>query len=256
MTQLSKYLEWEKSKYLILPLLVIFIFYLLMDKLIMKWYTRHGQSVEVPHVVEMTFEGARTLLEQNDLKIVEEAKKFDKNYRAGIIISQNPKPYAQVKKRRRVYVIVSKGEPTVEMTPLIGNSEKNAIFEIRRLGLQLRYTMYEYSEHFPDGVVIDQSIPIGKEVKLGEFIDLIVSMGRPPDRFIVPDLIGRSLSDAKQIIQKAGLTLGNVTYQIENDLLPETTIAQSLTPNTEVSQGDTVNILVSKLQSTPEDNYE
>ena len=70
------------------------------------------------------------------------------------------------------------------MPRLIGSSEKNAIFEINRLGLKVRYIRNEYSEHFPDGVVINQSIPIGNEVKLGEYIDLIISMGRLPDHFL------------------------------------------------------------------------
>lgn len=248
-------IKWHKTKYIIIPFLIISIFYILLNDFIMPWYTRHGQSIEVPDIVEMTYEGARTLLKQNHLKIVEKAKKFDTRYRSGIVISQNPKPYSQVKKGRRIYVLVSKGEPTVEMPRLIGNSEKNAIFEINRLRLEVRHIKYEHSTHFPDGVVSGQSIPIGAEVKLGEPVDLIVSLGQFPDRFIVPNLIGRSLKDATKVILQAGLTLGNVSYQVENDLLPETVIDQSLEANTEVSQGDTLNLLVSKLSTASKDDY-
>jgi len=131
-------IRWNKSKYLIIPLLAILVLYIFFDDILMPMYTRHGQSIEVPNVVEMTYEGARTLLQQNDLKIVEKAKKFDIHYRSGIVISQNPQPFSQVKKGRRIYVIVSKGEPTVEMPLLIGNSEQNAIFEINRLGVVIQ----------------------------------------------------------------------------------------------------------------------
>ena len=58
-----------------------------------------------------------------------------------------------------------------------------------------------------------------------------------------------------QSSSEAGLTLGNVTFQVESELLPETTIDQSLEPLTEVSQGDTINLLVSKLPSMPDENY-
>ena len=114
---------------------------------------------------------------------------------------------------------------------------------------------YEHSEHFHDGVVIHQSIPIGQEVKVGESIDLIVSLGQFPDKFIVPNLIGRSLQEAKKEIQQAGLALGNVSYQVENDFLPETVIAQSIEAGTEVSQGDTLSLLISKLSTTSEDDF-
>ena len=250
-----KKIKWDKSKYFIVPILTILMLYILFNDFLMPVYTRHGQSIEVPNLIEMTYEGARTLLGQHDLKIVEKAKKFDDRYRAGIVISQNPKPFSVVKKGRRIYVIVSKGEPTIEMPRLIGNSQQNAVFEINRLGLKVRYVSYEHSEHYYEGVVLNQSIPIGKEVKLGQSIDLIISWGQFPDKFIVPNLIGRSLKDAKQEIQQAGLTLGNVSFQVENDLLPETVIDQSKEANAEVTRGDTISILISKLASPTEEDF-
>ncbi|MBD3287844.1 PASTA domain-containing protein [candidate division KSB1 bacterium] len=248
-------IHWDKSKYIIIPLLSILIAYILVNDFIMPAYTRHGQEIEVPNTIEMTYEGARTLLQQNDLEIVEQAKKFDARFRSGIVISQNPHPYSKVKKGRRIYVIVSKGEPTLQMPRLIGSSEKNAVFEIEQLGLEVRYITYEHSEHFPNGVVIHQSIPIGEEVKVGKTIDLVVSLGQFPDKFIVPNVIGRSLKDARKIIRRSGLTFGSVSYQVNDDLLPETIIDQSLEPNTEVSQGDTLNLLVSTLGSGMEEEF-
>jgi len=250
-----KMIKWDKSKYFIIPFLSILVVYILFNDFIMPVYTRHGQSIEVPNLIEMTYEGARTLLEQNDLEIVEKAKKFDDRFRAGIVISQNPKSYDVVKKKRRIYVIVSKGEPTIEMPRLIGSSEKNAVFEIERLGMKLRYIRREHSDHYHDGVVLNQSIPIGREVRTGQSIDLIVSMGKPPDEYVVPNLIGRSLKNAKMELLKSGLALGNVSYQIQNDLLPETVIAQSKEAETEVTQGDTISLLISKLATTAKDDF-
>ena len=239
--------KWDVSKYILVPILIVLILFIIFNEIIMPIYTRHGQATEVPNVVEMTYEGARTLLENNDLKIVESAKKFDINYRAGIVISQNPLALTQVKKGRRVYVIVSKGEPMVEMPRLIGVSEQNAIFEINRLDLILGNIQYEHSDRYPNGVVSDQSVSPGDEIRLGESIDLLVSLGRFPDNFIVPHLIGRSLKDAKKVIQQAGLVLGTVNYEEADELLPETVISQSIEANQEVRRGEVINISVSKL---------
>ena len=243
-------LSWPLVKYPLYILVISIFIYFLMDWFLMPLYTRHGQAIEVPDVSQMTYEGARTLLRQRGLEIVEKEKKFDIHYRAGVVISQYPEPGSPVKKGRRVYVIVSKGEPTVEMPKVIGESEQNAIFKLNQIGLKVRHVSYEHSEHFPEGVVIDQSAKIGEEVKLGDFVDLYVSLGKFPDQFIVPDLIGHSLDDAKKIIQKAGLTLGIVTYREEAELLPETVIEQSIEANTQVSQGEAVHIVVSKLPET------
>ncbi|MBN1154202.1 PASTA domain-containing protein [candidate division KSB1 bacterium] len=242
--------NWEVSKYILVPILLFLILFLIFNEIIMPIYTRHGQAVEVPNVVEMTYEGARTLMEQNDLEIVESAKKFDENYRAGIVISQNPQAFTQVKKGRRIYVIVSKGEPTVEIPRLIGLSEQNAIFEINRVKLELRNIHYEHSDHYLNGVVSDQSILAGSEVKIGEPIDIVVSLGRFPDNFIVPYLVGRSLNDANKVLQQAGLVLGDVRYEMADQLLPETIISQSIAPNTEVNRGQAIHVVVSKLPTS------
>ena len=111
--------KWEVSKFIFVPILILLILFIIFNEIIMPIYTRHGMAIEVPNVVEMTYEGARTLLQQNDLKIVESAKKFDIRYRSGIVISQNPEAYSQVKKGRRIYVIVSKGEPMVQIPRLV-----------------------------------------------------------------------------------------------------------------------------------------
>lgn len=239
--------KWEVSKFIFVPILIILILFILVNEIIMPIYTRHGMAIEVPNVVEMTYEGARTLLQQNDLEIVESAKKFDTQYRSGIVISQNPEAFSEVKKGRRIYVIVSKGEPMVEIPRLIGLSEQNAIFEINRLELKLRHLRYEHSDHFPNGVISDQSISIGEEIKLGDPIDLVVSLGRFPDEFIVPSLVGRSLKDADRVLKQAGLTLGNVEYEQAENLLPETVISQSIEANTEVNQGEVIDLVISKL---------
>jgi eukaryotic-like serine/threonine-protein kinase len=243
---------WEKTKYIIVPILIIFVIYIFLNDFFMPWYTRHGQAIEVPNVVEMTYEGARTLLDKSELQIVEKEKKFDLQFRAGTVISQNPRTKSLVKKGRRVYVIVSKGDPSVEMPKLISQSEKNAIFEISRQGLQSGNVSYEHSSSYPEGVVINQSIPAGDNVKVGEVVDIVVSLGQFPDRFIVPSLVGRSLKDARKIIMQAGLTFGNVSYQVMPDLLPETVIDQSLQANTEVTQGASLNLLISSLPTEEE----
>ncbi|NOZ56533.1 MAG: hypothetical protein GXO73_07065, partial [Calditrichaeota bacterium] len=48
----------------------LILFYLLMDRIVMPAYTRHGQAIDVPDVTNMTFETARSVLEEHKLKAV------------------------------------------------------------------------------------------------------------------------------------------------------------------------------------------
>ena len=52
-------------------------------------------------------------------------------------------------------------------------------------------------------------------------------MGRPPDRFSVPDVVGKSLDLAKRLIRQSGLQVGDVVFEVRENLVPETVISQS-----------------------------
>ena len=78
-------------------------------------------------------------------------------------------------------------------------------------------------------------------------INITLSVGPEPEAFVVPQLEGRTLQDAVLKIQQAGLRLGQLTYTIVPDLLPETVIRQSLQANTIVEKGATIDLELSSL---------
>jgi eukaryotic-like serine/threonine-protein kinase len=253
---MSVKMSWFKiGRFLLIVFLLMICLYVIFDQIIMPVYTRHGQEIIVPDLTNSFYEDARDILDQLGLQIIEESKKFDVNnvFPIGVVMTQTPKPNSKVKKGRRVYVIVSKGEPTIEMPDLVKKSERNATFLLNNKGLLLGEIFFEFSDVFPAGVVADQNIPPGTEIKPGMYVDLTISSGRFPDRFIVPDIVNRNFIDAKKIIFQSGLTLGAISFELRGDLLPETVITQSIQPNMEVSQGDTINLIVSKLPLQIED---
>ncbi len=252
-------MKWVKLiRFFIFLFLLLIFLYVIFDQLIMPVYTRHGQEIIVPNLTNLFFEDARDQLDQIGLHIIEESKKFDVSnvFPIGVVMTQTPKPDSKVKKGRRIYVIVSKGEPIIEMVDLVTKSERNATFLLKNKGLELGEIIYEFSDVFPAGVVADQNIPPGTEIKPGMMVDLTVSSGRFPNKFIVPDIVNRNLKDAKKIIFQSGLTLGAISFELRGDLLPETVIMQSVQANLEVTQGDTINLIVSKLPEQTEGDSE
>ena len=244
-------IDWRKIGKLVgIALLGLFIFYLLINNIIMPIYTRHGQSITVPDLTNLIYEDAREVLNRLDLKIVEEAKKYDTNneFPLGTVMSQNPRSGASVKSGRRVYVIVSKGEPMVEMPRLVGESQRNAIFILENMGLKLGdiyYASSDSSSQLLIGKVIHQSIPIGSEIKIGTSVNITVNS--VSDLFFAPQVIGRSLMEAKRIIFQAGLAVGDIYYEEKSDLLPETVIDQYPGAEQRVSRGDTLRLWISQL---------
>ncbi|MCR4438368.1 MAG: PASTA domain-containing protein [bacterium] len=223
------------------------LLYLVCDNVLMPLYTRHGQDVYVPEVVGLTYAGAQMRLSQQGFQIVKAGEQFDSEHEPGIVLSQNPEPGAPAKRGRRVYVIVSKGERFVTMPKLVGRSERSAALDLSAQGLVLRNIEYVFSPEYLSDVVCEQSIPKGQMVKQGTEVDIAVSLGPAPDQFVVPQLIGKSLAEATKVIQRAGLTLGAVRYQISDKLLPETIIDQSPAAGTAAVAGQTVDLVVSRL---------
>jgi len=232
----------------LVALLALFLLFVLCDKIIMPLYVHHGQEVVLPNVIGMSFEQAREFLQARGFKIIKNREMHDPHLPEGHIISQNPEPYAVVKKGRRVYVTVSMGKREVVVPRLIGGSEKDAEFILKRLELELGEVNYEFSTYYPRGVVISQSIPPDSSVKVGTPVGIIVSLGKPYDKYIVPKVVGMNLKEARKSLLTAGLKLGRIDYRVQNELLPETVIEQSIPPGTEVLQGDSVDLVVSKVE--------
>ena len=55
------------------------------------------------------------------------------------------------------------------------------------------------------------------------------------------------MEKAIMLLQKAGLSVGRIMYQMEESLLPNTVITQSYEPNTEVPRGTAIDLIISKL---------
>jgi beta-lactam-binding protein with PASTA domain len=221
---------------------------LLFEFVVMPLYTKHGAERELPDVTEKSFGEAKALLESKGFRVVKEPKpKYDPVYPAGTVIFQNPAPYSHVKRGRRIYLTLSAGERMVEIPNVIGASERDAEFVLKRAGLSVGEVYYDYSNYFPAGVVSLQSATAGDTLVENSIVDITVSIGSLPSHFYVPDVRGKSLDSAKKLVLQAGLRLGEVTYEETNAYVPETVLGQKLSAGAEVARGTAVDLIVSRL---------
>lgn len=106
------------------------------------------------------------------------------------------------------------------------------------------------SRDYESGVIISQTPPAGEKGAEGDIISVVVSSGN--NNATVPDLFGSSLADGLMLIDQAGLSEGEVTYQTSE--FPEGTIfRQDPPPETVVIKGDAVDIWIS---GNPDRNFE
>ncbi len=238
-------LDWKRKA--VYSIVFAGLAYMILDWMILPLYTRQYQSIPVPDVIHLSLNEAEVKLHKAGLRMVKGNEQFDENVPEGHVLFQVPEPGSPVKKGRRVYLTVCKGYRIFAMPKLIGLSERDARFTVQELNLEIGHSDFCTDDFYPEGVVCGQSINAGTEVRIGTRVDLTVSVGVVPSRFIVPDVVGKSLEDATLQIRKAGLVPGLISQQSTNELLPNTVISQSLQAGLEVNQGDAVDLVVSIL---------
>jgi serine/threonine-protein kinase len=244
-----KILDWIKDIWWAKILAVIFlvmIFAAIMDKIIMPLYVQLGNEVDLPDVIEMPIIEAQNLLIEQGFQVVIRDSLYDANHPVGIVIEQNPYPYAVVKEGRRVYLTVSIGEKPIIMPNLFGVSPREAELILDTHDLSLGSKNYFYSERYHEGTVMGQSYPQGQEIKSGSKIDIIISLGQLSVEVVVPDLIGKSLHEATERLRAVKLNIAEIEWEERDNILPETIISQSLPAGQNFSPEETITLVVSK----------
>lgn len=69
----------------------------------------------------------------------------------------------------------------------------------------------------------------------------------------MPVLTGKSVDDAKKLIQDSKLTAGNITYTTDKSAKDGIVLSQDIAAGAQVKEGSTINITVNKnpVQVTP-----
>lgn len=210
--------------YWIVGMLVVLLF--LFDTFVMPWYVHRGGTMVVPSVIGMKEAEAFQLLQSMNLQPKRGDVRPDNKYPEGYVVMQNPLAEEIVKAERRVYLTISGGEQLVLVPTLRGRTLRDSKFTLDRVGLRQGGIAYQTSTEFPEGTIITQDIPPGSKVKKATYVGITVSAGESVDSIFVPSLIGKTLTEAQKILKDKGLKLGNITYQINAELLPNTVIDQ------------------------------
>jgi len=231
-------------KKLLIGLALFFLLFVVCNDFLLPWYVEHGSTIEVPDLVGLTFEEAAGRLDSVGLEARKGDVRPDKEHPAGIVVVQNPLSGHAVKKGRRVYLTLSGGEEMVVIPSVRGRTLRDATFLLERTGLRIGGITHEPSDEYPENTIVSQGRDPGSEAKKGSRIDVTVSLGPVALSVMVPELIGRALSDARKALDSAGIKLGNVTTVPAADLLPNTVIEQYPHSGELVGRNQSVDLVV------------
>lgn len=233
---------------LILSIIVmIFIFSIVAEYLVMPVYTRQNQNKVMMDVINRNLDDAIKLLKSENYRYEVSDTLYTNKFSLGTIIDQYPKPNTRVKSGRTVRLKIAHPEKSVAIPNLIGQSRRSAELELNQMGLLIDTVYTEYNPEYPNGTIAWQYPKAGDRRKKGMGIQITVSKGMPPNFFQVPNLIGLSINQAKDLIFKSRLKVGKISYHQDQDLVPYTVLDQSIKDGTVLDVSATINLVVSVL---------
>jgi serine/threonine-protein kinase len=127
---------------------------------------------------------------------------------------------------------------------VVGMSVRDASARLTEDGFAVREAEGEYSREIPAGSVIAVRPDVGTTLDEGTRVVIVPSLGpRPVD---VPDVLGRTLAQARESLREAGLRLGEVD-RVFSDEFPEIgRVIEQRPPAGEAPIGSAVDLVLSK----------
>ena len=226
---------------------MIFIFSIVAEYLVMPVYTRQNQNKVMMDVINRNLDDAIKILKSENYRYEVSDTLYTNKSSLGTIIDQYPKPHTRVKSGRTVRLKIAHPEKSVAIPNLIGQSRRSAELELNQMGLLIDTVYTEYNPEYPNGTIAWQYPKAGDRRKKGMGIQITVSKGMPPNFFQVPNLIGLSINQAKDLIFKSRLKVGKISYHQDQDLVPYTVLDQSIKDGTVLDMSATINLVVSVL---------
>lgn len=161
---------------------------------------------------------------------------------AGVVISQDPIQGTSIAPDTNITLIISIGPCSVTVPNVIGMSKENAISIIQSLNL-VDSVLYSCSDTIPEGFVINQEPLAGVVVDIHSTVYIIVSTGQCV-YVSVPDVMGKTETEARDILQQAGFTVA-VNYECNEEFSVGTVIGQWPEAGMEVIQNSEVHLNIS-----------
>lgn len=167
------------------------------------------QDVRVPNVIGLTFTDATSQLQQKGFRAERGEMRFHNAAPKGTVLDQAPAPGSREARDIRVTLVVSGGQRYATIPGVIGMSRELALNALEVAGFDVG-EVTERPSNDPRGAVIDARPRPGTQAPMPSTVSLVLSAG--PTTVIVPDVVGRPLTDARLLLRQVGLVAGDVSY--------------------------------------------
>ena len=217
----------------------------------MAFGTRHSARRTVPDFVGLKLNDAEYFAGRRDLEIIVNDSLHVAAYPGGVVLDQLPKGGVVVKPGRKVYVTINSSRQRMVNVPYVaGRSLRQAKNMLETSGLTIDYL--EYAEDIATNYVLAEYIN-GEEVleeselqaEMGSGVVLRVGVSAADTATATPQVLGRSLFEAKSRLWESGLNIGEIIFDEGMPALERNrakVYRQSVLPTEAVAYGDRVSL--------------
>ena len=208
-------------------------------------YERVITSTSAPDLVGSDVATAKRLASRANLQ-VEIIEVNHPTVPIGVVILQAPEVDTPMKKGDTVVLTVSKGPSAQQVPALEGTTTTDAIPLLTAAGLSMTVVERVVSEE-PVGTILTQSPDAGTTCAAGDVVQVTVSGGSA----YVPNLAGKSLAEARELLASANLTLNPQIQAVDSKEANQhgTVALQQPVAGTQVIEGATVTLSVYRVAS-------
>lgn len=166
---------------------------------------------------------------------------------AGTILRQSPSANTTTKDpKTQISLTISSGPEIIIMPNVAGMDYQKALVSLQNQGLKVPVPEYANDDEVPYNHVISYTPLEGTELRPGDEVHLVVSLGPAEKVELVPLFIGQTEEWARNKAELQNLVIGEVFKVWSSEYPAGMVIDQSIDAYDEVPQGTSINLQVSK----------
>ncbi len=216
--------------------------------------TAEAQMVEMPDVVGYAEDAALSTLKKAGFTDVKVEHVKNEDVQEGYVFEQSIPKNQKVIPTETVTLKVSAGAEEIEIPDVTGYEDGQAVTILTEAGFKPVHG-YEFSETVEKDKVIRTEPGAKTMAAKGSEVKVIVSNGSEKKEVTVPPLSGQTEATARNQLTDLKLQTGNVTHQHDDKIPQGSVVSQSIPAGTKVTEGTTIDIVVSDGPEPKETKY-
>lgn len=195
-------------QYFFLGVILLLVFFV--SALLAMRFAIQGREVNVPRLAGLTPAEAERAANSNGLVLSVENRFYNAKVPEGRIISQSPEQGALVRRGWKIRVAQSLGPQRAAIPSLIGQSQHAAGINISRRNLEIGTLATIHLPGAAPGTVVAQYPSPDATEATSPRVGLILSAADNSQQYVMPNFIGKPVSEAMTAVTKAGFDLGKI----------------------------------------------